>query len=65
MNQDILRNQFIDILQLGMKLGAIAKMSNVKPNDLSRFKNGHAYLKRECAERLQAYLEKVVIPQEG
>lgn len=62
MNQDILRIQFIDILQSGMKLGAIAKMSNVKPNDLSRFKNGHAYLKRESAERLKEYLDKVVLP---
>lgn len=63
MNQDILRNQFIDILQFGMKLGAVAKAANVNPNDLSRFKNGHAYLKKDNAERLKDYLDNVVIPQ--
>ena len=63
MNQDILRNHFIDILQSGMKLGAVAKAANVDPNDLSRFKNGHAYLKKESAERLKDYLDRVVIPE--
>lgn len=62
MDQDILRNHFIDILQSGMKLGAVAKATNVNPNDLSRFRNGHAYLKKDNAERLKEYLDNVMIP---
>lgn len=62
MDQDILRNHFIDILQSGMKLGAVAKAINVNPNDLSRFRNGHAYLKKDNAERLKEYLDNVMIP---
>lgn len=46
-----------------MKSSAVSKATNVKPNDLSRFRNGHSYLKKESAERLKKYLDNVMIPQ--
>ena len=61
MDQDLIRIHLIKILSLGMKLSAIAERTKI--NDLSRFKNGQIYLKKDNAERLNNYLEKVNIPE--
>lgn len=63
MNQDILRMHLIDIVKFGMKLNAIAEKANVDEGDLSSFKNGHKYLKKENAEKLKALLDQIVIPK--
>lgn len=59
MDQDILRLQFAKVLDFGMKLGAVAKNINVNVMDLSRFKNGNAYLTRENAEKLESFLKRI------
>lgn len=63
MNQDALRLQLINLLDFGMKLGAIAKNINISTIDLSRFKNGHIYLTRENAEKLERFLGEINIPE--
>ena len=50
-------------LSLGMKLSAIAERTKINAIDLSRFKNGQIYLKKDNAERLHNYLKKVNIPE--
>ncbi len=63
MDQDLIRIHLIKILSLGMKLSAIAERTKINAIDLSRFKNGQIYLKKDNAERLNNYLEKVNIPE--
>ena len=52
MDQDLIRIHLIKILSLGMKLSAIAERTKINAIDLSRFKNGQIYLKKDNAERL-------------
>lgn len=65
MDQDLIRIHLIKILSLGMKLSAIAERTRINAIDLSRFKNGQIYLKKDNAERLNNYLEKVNIPEKN
>lgn len=65
MDQDLIRIHLIKILSLGMKLSAIAERTKINAIDLSRFKNGQIYLKKDNAERLNNYLEKVNIPEKN
>lgn len=63
MFQEELKNKFISIVQAGLSAKSIAGYVGIDYKDLSRFKNGHIYLCEADAKRLQAYLDKVVIPQ--
>lgn len=62
MNQDLLRIDLIRLLDFGMKLNSIAKKVNISDNELSSFKTGFKYLKKDDAERLDALLKQISIP---
>lgn len=62
MYQKELRNKFVSTVQAGLSAKSIAKYTDIDYKDLSRFKNGHICLCENEANRLQAYLDKVVIP---
>ncbi len=61
MFQEELRNKFISTVQAGLSAKSIAQYADIDYKDLSRFKNGHICLCEDEANRLQAYLDKVVI----
>lgn len=62
MNQDLLRIELIKLVNFGMKLNSIAKKANINDNELSLYKNGFKYLKKDDAERLDALLKQISIP---
>ena len=63
MNQESLRVRLNDVIASGLVAKAIAKQTDITTDVLSRFKNGHVCLCSNDADRLQAYLDKVVIPR--
>lgn len=62
MYQDDLRNKLIQVIRKGLPASKIASSIDITTIDLSRFKNGKIGLVDTDAERLEAYLDKVVIP---
>lgn len=46
-----------------MKLNSIAQKVNINDSELSSFKNGFKYLKRDDAERLDALLKQIQVPE--
>lgn len=62
MFQEELKKKFLSIVQAGLSAKSIAESTNIDYKDLSRFKNGHIYLGESDANRLNEYLDKVVIP---
>lgn len=62
MNQDLLRIELIKLVKFGMKLSSLAEKANISSNELSSYKNGYKYLKKEDAERLSNLLEQISIP---
>lgn len=63
MNQDLLRIDLIKLVSFGMKLNSIAQKANINDKELSSFKNGFKYLKKDDAERLSNLLEQISIPE--
>lgn len=63
MNQDLLRIDLIKLVGFGMKLNSIAQKVNIKDSELSSFKNGFKYLKKDDAERLSSLLGQISIPE--
>ena len=63
MNQEELREQLIQIIGSGLNARAIAKYTNITYDILAKYKQGKLYLCPDDANRLKAYLDKVVIPQ--
>lgn len=63
MYQEELRNKLSATIISGLSAAAIAKATDMTTIDLSRFKNGQICLIEPVADRLQVYLDKVVIPQ--
>lgn len=63
MNQEELREQLIQIIGSGLNARAIAKYTNITYDILAKYKQGKLYLCPDDADRLKAYLDKVVIPQ--
>lgn len=63
MNQDLLRIDLIKLVSFGMKLNSIAQKVNIKDSELSSFKNGFKYLKKDDAERLSNLLGQISIPE--
>lgn len=63
MNQEELREQLIQIIGSGLNARAIAKYTNITYDILAKYKQGKLYLCPNDANRLKAYLDKVVIPQ--
>lgn len=62
MNQDLLRENLNHVIASGLVAKAISKKTGVTTDVLSRFKNGYVCLCEDDANRLEAYLNKVVIP---
>lgn len=63
MNQEELREQLMQIIGSGLNARAIAKHTNITYDILAKYKQGKLYLCPDDADRLKAYLDKVVIPQ--
>lgn len=63
MNQEELKNKYFKILQSGLSAKSIACRVGIDYRDLSKFKNGHIMLNDVDSERLNDFLEKVVIPK--
>jgi len=63
MNQDLLRINLINLIDFGMKLNSIARKTNISDGELSSFKTGFKYLKKDDAERLEALLKQISIPE--
>lgn len=63
MNQEELRQQLLQIIGSGLNARAIAKHTNITYDILAKYKQGKLYLCPDDAEKLKAYLDKVVIPQ--
>lgn len=62
MNQDLLRENLNHVIASGLVAKAISNKTGVTTDVLSRFKNGYVCLCEDDAIRLEAYLNKVVIP---
>lgn len=63
MNQEELRQQLLQIIGSGLNARAIAKHTNITYDILAKYKQGKLYLCPDDAERLKAYLDRVVIPE--
>lgn len=62
MDQDKLKTKLIEIVDSGLYVKAISKHTHITYDILAKFKQGKLYLCPKDAERLEAYLDKVVIP---
>lgn len=63
MNQEELKEQLLCIINSGLNAKAIAKHTGISYDLLAKYKKGRLYLCSSDADKLQAYLDKVVIPQ--
>ena len=63
-NQEELKHQLLHIIGSGLNARAIAKHTNISYDLLAKSKRGKLYLCPSDAEKLKAYLDKVVIPQQ-
>ena len=63
MNQDLLRIKLLNLIDFGMKLNSISKKAQISDSELSSFKTGFKYLKKDDAERLDALLKQISIPK--
>lgn len=63
MDQELLRNKLNDVIASGLVAKAISKSTSIPTDTLSRFKNRHICLCPSDANKLKAYLDKVVIPE--
>lgn len=63
MNQEELREQLLRIIGSGLNARAIAKYTDITYDILAKYKQGKLYLCPNDADRLKAYLDRVVIPQ--
>lgn len=61
-DQEALKTKLINIVESGLYARAIAKRTNITYDILAKFKQGKLYLTPRDAEKLEAYLDKVVIP---
>ena len=63
MNQDLLRERLKRVIASGLAAKAISKRTGITTDVMSRFKNGHVCLCEKDKNRLESYLEKVVLPE--
>ena len=61
-NQNELRKKLNVIIASGLAAKAISAKTGIGTDYLSRFKNGHICLCEDDANKLEEYLDKVVIP---
>lgn len=62
-NQEKLKEQLLHIIDSGLNARAIARHTGISYDLLAKYKKGRLYLCPSDADKLQAYLDKVVIPQ--
>lgn len=62
MDQNKLRKKLCDTIADGLMARAISNKTGITTDILSRYKNGHISLCDDDAVKLEAYLDKVVIP---
>ena len=62
MDQEELRSKLIDIVEAGLYARAIAKKTGITYDILAKFKQGKLYLTPKDYQKLEIYLDKVVIP---
>lgn len=62
MDQEGLKLRLINIIDSGLNARAIAKKINISYDILAKFKQGRLYLAPKDYEKLESYLDKVVIP---
>lgn len=63
MNQEELREKLNTIIANGLVAKAISERTGIGMDYISRFKNGHICLCKNDAERLERFLDMVVIPE--
>lgn len=61
-NQDLLRDRLNRVIASGLAAKAISKRTGITTDVMSRFKNGHVCLCEKDRNSLEAYLDKVVLP---
>lgn len=62
MNQDSLREKLNHVIASGLVAKAISARTGITTDVLSRFKNGYVCLCVDDANKLEVYLNKVVLP---
>lgn len=62
MNQELLRDRLNRVIASGLAAKAISKRTGITTDILSRFKNGHVCLCENDKNMLEAYLDKVILP---
>ena len=62
-DQELLRDRLNRVIASGLVAKAISKRTGITTDILSRFKNGYVYLCENDRNRLEVYLNKVVLPE--
>ena len=62
MDQEGLKLKLINVIDSGLNAKAIAKKINITYDILAKFKQGRLYLAPKDYEKLESYLDMVVIP---
>ena len=62
MDQEGLKLKLINVIESGLNARAIAKKINITYDILAKFKQGRLYLAPKDYEKLESYLDMVVIP---
>ena len=62
MNQEELKEKLINIIESGLSAKAISKHTDITYDILAKYKQGKLYLHPDDADRLEKYLDAVVIP---
>ena len=62
MDQELLRQRLNKVIASGLVAKAISKRTGISTEILSQFKNAHVCLCEKDKNSLEAYLDKVVLP---
>ena len=60
--EELLREKLLRIVNSGLSAKAIAKKTNITYDILAKFKQGKLYLTPKDFNKLESYLDKVIIP---
>lgn len=62
MGKELLRDRLNNVIKSGLTAKSISLKTGIATDILSRYKNGHIGLTYEDAEKLNEFLDKVIIP---
>lgn len=62
MNQENLKIKLLEIIKRGLSIRAISGHTGITYDILAKFKQGKLYLTPTDADKLDVYLDRVVIP---